>query len=605
MKTIKKILALGVLGTIFSLVVFLSVTPMVTKATTTVFTGGQTYYLAGSGITSISVTSISLTSFTIPQTGYELTTADVAGVGGKFYITLEPGKTSKQEFISCTTVTQGSGTSAVLSGCSRGLLPFSPYTASSTYSFTHVGGAPLIISNSPAFYDLFALKGNNETITGNWDYTANVTLDVDCTIGSANDEVCAKGYIDAQIASGVSDANPTTAGKVQIATGLQMASSTQYGSTGAYNVISADNATSTYGATSGLKAVITQNDGKIDSNFIRQSDNFAWSGNNTHSGTNLFTASSTHTATTTFSGDVIGSNDYFGKATDSASTTSGTVTLARNMYFTDFTVANGTTVNTNGYIIFVSGTLTNAGTIRNNGNNASGQTAGATTTTGFLDAGTGGKNGNASGAGTAGLTKTYSLGSAGSAGGSGGSGNGSCAGPGAGGAAGGITAETARLQNFFGANLTSGSEIKNSNRILAYGLSSNFVLSSSAGSGSGGTGANDTGTAGLGGGSGSTGGVVEILAKTIINTGTISAIGGNGGNGTNNSGSAAGGGGGAGGSGGVIVLMYKNLTDTGTISVTGGTGGTGGTNAAGNCGGGNAPSGADGVVGKIYKMKME
>ena len=119
---------------------------------------GNTYNLSGSGIYS-SASSITLQSLTIKQTGYKLVDADFSDV---FYITLEPGSNSRQEIASCTTVTQNAAGTATLSGCSRGLLPFSPYTASTTYDFAHAGGTQVIFSDPPQLFNqLGYLDGNN------------------------------------------------------------------------------------------------------------------------------------------------------------------------------------------------------------------------------------------------------------------------------------------------------------------------------------------------------------------------------------------------------------------------------------------------------------
>src|SRR3990167_5604437 len=104
---------------------------------------GTTYTLAGSGISG-SATSIILTSLTIPQTGYELLDADFSDT---FYITIEPGSRTRQEIVSCTTVVQNAAGTATLSGCSRGLSPITPFTASSTLQFAHAGGTQVIFSD--------------------------------------------------------------------------------------------------------------------------------------------------------------------------------------------------------------------------------------------------------------------------------------------------------------------------------------------------------------------------------------------------------------------------------------------------------------------------
>ncbi len=113
----------------------------------------NTYNLAGSGVSS-SASSITLTSLTIKQTGQRITTSNlVQGAGDRFYVTLEPGSATKQEITGCTTVTQNSNNTATLSGCSRGLLPVYPYTASTTMAFTHAGGSQVIFGDAPQLFN--------------------------------------------------------------------------------------------------------------------------------------------------------------------------------------------------------------------------------------------------------------------------------------------------------------------------------------------------------------------------------------------------------------------------------------------------------------------
>jgi hypothetical protein len=164
---------------------------------------GSTYTLAGSGV-SASASSITLTSFTIPQTGYELQDSDF---GDTFYLTLEPGSTKRQEIVSCTTVTQNAGDTATLSGCSRGLLPFGTYAASSTYAFAHSGGSSVILSDAPQLFNLYVSKASAESITGAhtyYDFPSYATS-TDCP--TANGEFTTKYCSDLAGASGFTDAN--------------------------------------------------------------------------------------------------------------------------------------------------------------------------------------------------------------------------------------------------------------------------------------------------------------------------------------------------------------------------------------------------------------
>jgi hypothetical protein len=188
---------------------------------------GSTYTLAGSGV-SASASSITLTSLTIPQTGYELQDSDF---GDTFYVTLEPGSTKRQEIVSCTTVTQNAGDTATLSGCSRGLLPFGAYTASTTYAFAHSGGTSVIFSDAPQLFNLYAAKSSAETISGAWVYSGLQTFYTFPIVSSTgfrtlpvNDgDVATKYYADLMTGSGFTSANISTGYHLKLVTSTPVA----------------------------------------------------------------------------------------------------------------------------------------------------------------------------------------------------------------------------------------------------------------------------------------------------------------------------------------------------------------------------------------------
>ena len=144
---------------------------------------GATYTLSGGGISS-SATSITLSSFTLPQNGYKIQDSDISDT---FYITLEPGNRSRQEIVSCTTVTQNAAGTATLSGCTRGLSPITPYTASTTLQFAHSGGSQVIFSNPPQQQRQYPAKDRDESITGAWTVL----------YPTASSSPATKGYVDA------------------------------------------------------------------------------------------------------------------------------------------------------------------------------------------------------------------------------------------------------------------------------------------------------------------------------------------------------------------------------------------------------------------------
>jgi len=167
---------------------------------------GQTYTLSGSGVSS-SATSITLSSFTIPQTGYKILDADMSTT---FYLTLEPGNRTRQEIVSCTTVTQNANDTATLSGCVRGLMPISPYTESSSYKFAHAGGSSVVFSNPPQFYNQFLAADNTGTITGQ--YTFSTSPIVPTVISASTTNAASIGYVNGVVLAGGLDAATTVKG---------------------------------------------------------------------------------------------------------------------------------------------------------------------------------------------------------------------------------------------------------------------------------------------------------------------------------------------------------------------------------------------------------
>jgi len=244
---------------------------------------GTNYYLAGSGITS-SATSITLQSLTIPQTGYELVDGDFSST---FYITLEPGNQKRQEIASCTTVTQNANDTATLSGCSRGLVPFYPYTASTTYAFSHAGGTTVIFSDAPQLFNEYPSKTNDEIITGDWAFPT--------PLSSNTDAPATVEYVNNTTAQGVATSTETTFGGGELATQIEMASSTY--SADDPKIIYSRYTTSTPDVR-GLYIPVSENDGYLNQDWLDLTETYSWTGANTHAGQETFSATTTFTTTT-------------------------------------------------------------------------------------------------------------------------------------------------------------------------------------------------------------------------------------------------------------------------------------------------------------------
>lgn len=249
---------------------------------------------------------------------------------------------------------------------------------------------------------------------------------------------------------------------------------------------------------------------------------------------------------------------FFGDGSDGDYTVlaASTITMNREYNWSNLTVQATGTLKPAGFVIVVKNTLTNQGSINDNGIAASAGGA-ALVARQYLGAASGaGSAGRATtGAGTLGgaiaATSYNAIGSTPN-GGAGGQADGVNLGGGAGVA-------------------TTGSSRWSSRLVPARGAA---AFNGGAGGGSGGCNVG-TGTATSGGG-GSGGGVVLIEAKTIINTGgVISADGGKGGDAAfTGDGKAGGGGGGGGGLVGFITQTQASSID-GVVTANGGAGGNG------------------------------
>lgn len=252
---------------------------------------------------------------------------------------------------------------------------------------------------------------------------------------------------------------------------------------------------------------------------------------------------------------------FFGNGADGNVTISSNTTLTRDMNYNNLTIDSTFSLTTAGYRVYVKGILTNNGTIRNNGSNASAGTGGAGGLAGTLLGG--GAGGNAGGA----------------ASGGGGGGGGTCF----------VFARTVAVQGTIqaiggnGAAATGASV--GSNGAAGTGITRTLIQSGSGGAG-GGAGGGFTGGAGgtITTNSKASPGSVTILQMMIDGVTQLAAAPGGGGGAENGAGSSSGGGGG--GQGGIIVFVYHKLTTSGTLSVAGGSGGAafGGSGVAGSSG---------------------
>lgn len=305
----------------------------------------------------------------------------------------------------------------------------------------------------------------------------------------------------------------------------------------------------------------------------------------------------------------------FGDGSDGDVTISSPTTLVRDMFYNSLVVTS--TLTTDGYRIFVKGTISGSGTIdwgtpNPGANGTAGAGSDSTPAAGGTQSGSGvlknvaGVSGaagrstagsqNTGNSGTNGTAQTACIGVAGVAGGTGGLGEVGDT-NGAAGAGGTITAP---IQEFGQISFLT-------NLMVDLKADLTFArLTPGGSSGSGGGGADSDGGngSGGGGGSGASGGIVFIAARIWSGTFTIKAIGAAGGNGAAGSGGLTGGGGGGGGGvGGVAVVIYGTKTWSGSYNLAGGAGGTGGA-AGGGAGSTAGTAGTTGTTGVSYEIPV-
>lgn len=305
---------------------------------------------------------------------------------------------------------------------------------------------------------------------------------------------------------------------------------------------------------------------------------------------------------------------YFGDGGDGDKTVVGNETLTRDMAYNTLLVPVGTSLNTNGFRVFVRGTAVIDGRLHCDGNaglanGTAGATAGPNGTLGQGKAGGagGGASGAAAGSTNAAAPRFYTQGSA-TTGGTVGpintpGGNGASSvgtgGAGAGGGSGGTTTGAGVAAGASGGGVAlstfSSGDIRSMPQIFNGRQASGSSLFD-AGAGGGG-GARGTTTADRGGGGGGGGGVVGFYPYHLSGAGFISARGGDGGTPT----AFGAGGGGAGGGGLILLVNALSGSSTPTLQVTPGAAGNGGPSDATRFAGGR---GGNGVAGQAVTFNI-
>ena len=243
---------------------------------------------------------------------------------------------------------------------------------------------------------------------------------------------------------------------------------------------------------------------------------------------------------------------FFGDGSDGDVNIFGTAILTRDMFYRNLIVPSGSNLLPSGYRLYVYDTLTlngvisDSGSVGGNGGNTTTGTAGfagiasSVRAAGYLPASVAGANGGQGGgtggagfAGADGNSVLNAIGTNGIVGAQGGFGGGL---GGAGGIVTVLPSTSGGIRNFVNVNMH-----------RAFGSSTFVSFTGNAGNGGSGGGKGSGSFGGGGGGaSGNNGGYLDIFARTIQGSGSISVLGGKGGDG----GSSIGGGGGGGGNGG-------------------------------------------------------
>lgn len=214
-----------------------------------------------------------------------VTLRDGSTLSGYVCLTID-GNSPSLEY-ECGTLT---GTTVAVSA--RGLDAVSGTTTITALKNTHRRGADVKITDYPLAAQIQRILSGIDTFPNLLSYAST-----QCTVGSPNTAICDKHYIDAAVSSGAANANETTNGISQLATGLQAASSTSLGSTAARLTLGANLATDTPSVgTRTSRVLMSDLTGYLKQGWINLTQLFT------------FTGGLTSTATTTLAGSNVLSN---------------------------------------------------------------------------------------------------------------------------------------------------------------------------------------------------------------------------------------------------------------------------------------------------------
>lgn len=189
----------------------------------------------------------------------------------------------------------GTASSTAVSAMIRGVLVSNPNATSSALAYAHRRFASVQITDFP-FNQLVQRKLNG---TDQFDTKLQYSFSATSTFTDAKD-IASKGYVDAQATAGCANADTSTKGCVELATGAETAAGTAAGGSGA-NLVPAN---STFNATTSaaIIAPVTKSNGKLSQGFLDLTEAFTFSGAVIHSATTTLSGGNTISGTTTISG---------------------------------------------------------------------------------------------------------------------------------------------------------------------------------------------------------------------------------------------------------------------------------------------------------------
>lgn len=204
-------------------------------------------------------------------------TRDGQSLSGNYCFTLDSGLTNTEYM--CGTAT---GTAFTIT--TRGI-GSDGVTSYASLKFSHRYGADVKVTDFPQLQQQARMLNGTGTFPNTLAYNSSVSVN-----GASSSTLVTKGYVDTGILQGAADASNTVKGISKISSAPSVATNPI--------ALNSEEVSTTTGAS---KVVRANSSGKIDSGFIDQGANYAWTGSNTWAGTSTFNGINTM-STTTFTG---------------------------------------------------------------------------------------------------------------------------------------------------------------------------------------------------------------------------------------------------------------------------------------------------------------